>query len=154
MPRVFKLKNTLVALIMLAMAGYCKRYAARDDSEGAATPQLFSRFDSRATHARTLLPAVLASMPFGFVVARVRVRTLMHTDCAQIFVLCVHIMNTASKLVPHTQTDRGTCPGLGLWVYYKSRYATWGFKRIIAQPLCSGPQLSCCLRPRLPRSTF
>ena len=23
-------------------------------------------------------------------------------------------MNTASKLVPHTQTDRGTCPGVGL----------------------------------------
>jgi len=24
------------------------------------------------------------------------------------------IMNTASKLGPHTQTDRGTCPGVGL----------------------------------------
>jgi hypothetical protein len=24
------------------------------------------------------------------------------------------IMNTASKLGPHTQTDRGTCPGAGL----------------------------------------
>ena len=23
-------------------------------------------------------------------------------------------MNTASKLGPHTQTDRGTCPGVGL----------------------------------------
>jgi|AntAceMinimDraft_5_1070358.scaffolds.fasta_scaffold324885_1 hypothetical protein len=23
-------------------------------------------------------------------------------------------MNIASKLVPHTQTDRGTCPGVGL----------------------------------------
>jgi hypothetical protein len=23
-------------------------------------------------------------------------------------------MNTASKLEPHTQTDRGTCPGVGL----------------------------------------
>ena len=30
-------------------------------------------------------------------------------------------MNTASKLGPHTQTDRGTCPGVGLWVYFKSR---------------------------------
>jgi hypothetical protein len=25
-----------------------------------------------------------------------------------------HDMNTASKLGPHTQTDRGTCPGVGL----------------------------------------
>jgi hypothetical protein len=24
------------------------------------------------------------------------------------------IMNTASKLGPHTQADRGTCPGVGL----------------------------------------
>ena len=31
-------------------------------------------FDSRATHARTLLPAALASVPFGFVLVRVRVR--------------------------------------------------------------------------------
>ena len=36
-------------------------------------------------------------------------------------------MNTASKLGPHTQTDRGTCPGVGLCVYFKSRYTTRGF---------------------------
>jgi lipopolysaccharide export LptBFGC system permease protein LptF len=36
------------------------------------TPQLFLRFYSRATHARTLLPAALASAPFGFVLVRVR----------------------------------------------------------------------------------
>ena len=30
-------------------------------------------------------------------------------------------MNTASKLGPHTQTVRGTCPGMGLLVYYTSR---------------------------------
>jgi hypothetical protein len=36
------------------------------------TPQLSSRFDSRATHARKLLPTALASVPFEFVV-RVRV---------------------------------------------------------------------------------
>ena len=35
---------------------------------------LFHVFDSRATHARTLLPAALASVPFGFVLVRVRVR--------------------------------------------------------------------------------
>ena len=33
-------------------------------------------FDSRATHARTLLPAALASVPFGFVLVRVRVRNI------------------------------------------------------------------------------
>jgi hypothetical protein len=33
-------------------------------------------------------------------------------------------MNTASKLGPHTQADRGTCPGVGLGVYYKSRYTS------------------------------
>jgi hypothetical protein len=27
---------------------------------------------------------------------------------------CASFMNTASKLGPHTQTDRGTCPGVGL----------------------------------------
>ena len=32
--------------------------------------------DSRATHARTLLPAALASVPFGFVLVRVRVRAV------------------------------------------------------------------------------
>ena len=38
------------------------------------TPQLSSSSDSRATHARTLLPAALASVPFGFVLVRVSVR--------------------------------------------------------------------------------
>ena len=31
-------------------------------------------FDSRATHERVLLPAVLASVPIGFVLIQVRVR--------------------------------------------------------------------------------
>ena len=31
-------------------------------------------FDLRATHARTLLPAALASVSFGFILVRVRVR--------------------------------------------------------------------------------
>jgi len=34
----------------------------------------FYDFDLRASHALTLLPAALASVPFGFVLARVRVR--------------------------------------------------------------------------------
>jgi len=33
-------------------------------------------------------------------------------------------MNTASNLGPHTQTDRGTWPAVGLWVHFKSRYTT------------------------------
>jgi hypothetical protein len=39
------------------------------------TPQLSSRFDSRATRARKHLPAKLASVPFGFVLVRVRVQS-------------------------------------------------------------------------------
>ena len=38
----------------------------------------------------------------------------------------VSLMNTASKLGPHTQTDRGTCPGVGLWVNFKRRCTTRG----------------------------
>jgi hypothetical protein len=38
------------------------------------TCALFHVFDTRATHARALLPAALASVPFGFVSVRVRVR--------------------------------------------------------------------------------
>jgi hypothetical protein len=52
---------------------------------GAPTPQLSSSYDWRATHPRRLLPAVWASVPFGFVLVRV-----------------------------HTHTNRGTCPGVGL----------------------------------------
>jgi hypothetical protein len=40
------------------------------------TPQLSPRFDLRATHARKFLPAALASMPFGLLLVRVRVRDL------------------------------------------------------------------------------
>jgi len=36
----------------------------------------FYDFDLRASHARTLLPAALASVPFGFELVRVRVRVL------------------------------------------------------------------------------
>jgi hypothetical protein len=35
-----------------------------------------------------------------------------------------------SKLGPHTHKDWGTCPGVELWVYDKSRYTTGGFSRI------------------------
>jgi hypothetical protein len=47
----------------------CKAHRAH-----TPTPQLSSSFDSRAAHARTHMPAALASVPFGFVLVRVRVR--------------------------------------------------------------------------------
>ena len=39
-------------------------------------------FDLRATHARTLLPAALTSVSFGFVLVRVRVRAISTEDFA------------------------------------------------------------------------
>jgi hypothetical protein len=33
---------------------------------------------------------------------------------APVSIVEYRLMNTASKLGPHTQTDRGTCPGVGL----------------------------------------
>ena len=44
----------------------------------------FYDFDLRASHARTLLPAALASVPFGFVLVRVRVRVLTQATKAGI----------------------------------------------------------------------
>jgi hypothetical protein len=45
---------------------------------GVKLPRLYTLpiydYDLRATHARTLLPAALASVSFGFVLVRVRVR--------------------------------------------------------------------------------
>jgi len=43
---------------------------------GGGSSYLFYDFDLRASHARTHLPAALASVPFGFVLVRVRVRVL------------------------------------------------------------------------------
>ncbi len=41
----------------------------------------FYDFDLRASHARILLPAALASVPFGFVLVRVRVRARCARSC-------------------------------------------------------------------------
>jgi hypothetical protein len=38
---------------------------------------------------------------------------------------CLHISPT------HIHTNRGTCPGVRLCVYYKSRYKTGGFRGIL-----------------------
>ena len=46
----------------------------------------FYDFDLRASHARTLLPAALASVPFGFVLVRVRIqeaRIHLYQACVQ-----------------------------------------------------------------------
>jgi hypothetical protein len=42
-------------------------------------------FDWRATHARTLLPAALASVSFGFVLVRVRVRNPLANILSLVF---------------------------------------------------------------------
>ena len=43
-----------------------------------ALPFFYNDFDLRASHARTLLPAALASVPFGFVLVRVRVAAVLY----------------------------------------------------------------------------
>ena len=54
-------------------------------AESTILPSLYALpfydFDLRASHARTLLPAALASVPFGFVLVRVRVRVLFKENC-------------------------------------------------------------------------
>jgi len=49
--------------------------------ESTILPSLYALpvydFDLRASHARTLLSAALASVPFGFVLVRVRVRVVI-----------------------------------------------------------------------------
>jgi hypothetical protein len=54
---------------ILGMRGKRRRLSPRQELRIARplAPQLPSRFDSRATHARTLLPELLASVPFEFV---------------------------------------------------------------------------------------
>ena len=73
-----------------------------------ATPQLSSRFDSRATHARTILPAVLAFVPFGFVLVRV----------PPVFAYTI----ASAKFPRFVKANCGVWQGL----YYKSRCTTWG----------------------------
>jgi hypothetical protein len=48
-------------------------------------------------------------------------------------------MNTASKHGPHTQTDRGTCPGVGLKVYSRRRCTTRGGVIVVLRPLFAAP---------------
>ena len=42
-------------------------------------------------------------------------------------------MNTASKLGPHTQTDRGTCPGVGLILLQKTLHYKGGMMVVLMQ---------------------
>ena len=53
-------------------------------------------------------------------------------------------VNTARKLGPHIQTDGGTCPGVGLRIYHKSRCTTGGSDKLVLNlfvvvfdPVCS-----------------
>ena len=52
-------------------------WTADQNVRGLSTHYPLYDFDLRATHARTLLPAALASVSFGFVLVRVRVGVLM-----------------------------------------------------------------------------
>jgi hypothetical protein len=64
-----------------------EKVTARDTctllGRGFKLPRLYTLpiydYDLRATHARTLLPAALASVSFGFVLVRVRVRLCLVT---------------------------------------------------------------------------
>jgi hypothetical protein len=58
-------------------------------------------------------------------------------------------MNTARKPGPNTNTDRGTSPGVGLWIYYTSRYTT-GIHQNSCAALCSGSWPDCCPRACVP----
>jgi hypothetical protein len=58
-------------LCIISMILYYKKDIAYD---------LIYDFDLRATHARTLLPAALASVSFGFVLVRVRFDLLLLID--------------------------------------------------------------------------
>jgi hypothetical protein len=42
--------------------------------------------------------------------------------------------NTTSKLGSHTKTHRGTCPGVGLLIYYKCRYNSGGSEELVLNP--------------------
>ena len=62
--------------------GFCAIWVCMSSSS-SSLPALYTHhpiydFDLRATHARTLLPAALASVSFGFVMIRVRVRETVH----------------------------------------------------------------------------
>jgi hypothetical protein len=47
-------------------------------------------------------------------------------------------MNTTSKLGPHTRTNRGTCPGMGLRVYYKAATLQGNSAEFVPSPCVVG----------------
>jgi hypothetical protein len=55
-------------------------------------------------------------------------------------------MNIASKLGNHSQTDQGTCPGVGLLVYYKSCYTNRGAARCSLHVLGRSAKTEACGR--------
>ena len=80
----------------------------RGGGGGSKLPHLYTRpiydFDLRATHALTLLPAALASVSFGFVLVRVRVRMIFFATATR---------NSASPLTA------GEVLHQGIVVYFK-----------------------------------
>ena len=63
---------------------------------------------------KTLLTLVARSpQPFGLCFSKRGLEIINGFQPIRVAYLAYE-MNTASKLGPHTQTDRGTCPGVGL----------------------------------------
>jgi len=65
-----------------------RNHSALERIESTSLPSLYALpfydFELRASHARTLLPAALASVPFGFVLVRVRVRITAQHGSAEV----------------------------------------------------------------------
>jgi len=57
----------------------------------------FYDFDLRASHARTLLPAALASVPFGFVLVRVRLRAVKNAHIRMVHSI---LLSASCRLLP------------------------------------------------------
>ena len=74
------------------------RPATHKAHRAPTTPQLSSRFDSRATHALTRLSGSLTSMPFGCVLVRVRVLLLVPCGARRFLSTRTHTMTHTPEL--------------------------------------------------------
>ena len=93
----------------------------------------FYDFDLRASHARTLLPAALASVPFGFVLVRVRVNSLEMPLLASAFssVLRVHITFVSGLFVVVVASTGVLFYGVGSRKYaHTVRTCTYARRRV------------------------
>jgi hypothetical protein len=79
-----------------------KRLKAMSDEEVVGGEEFWAAKGTRSSY------WVLGRRESGEI--RIRIRGFLKIKKPIIF----QVINTASKLGPHTQTDRGTCPGVGL----------------------------------------